>query len=620
MPNRALSQRIIYVDINAGGVADGISWETAYTCLQDALSQVESDLDFTEIWVAQGIYTPDNGGGFERGDQTASFRLKNRVTLKGGFAGVTHPEPTVRDPNTYKTCLSGDLSADDVWFDPARAPPYGSTTYSENSECIVNASYTDATAVLEGFAITGNNSLFYGVMAGRRALGDGFGLISKSGGIYIRSGSPTIKSCVFEHNLGAGLANTDTSHPTLFRSRFTNNYSVQGAAINTSMASISIHHCTFDNNFAIAGGAIANVGGRINITDSTFSANTALERGGGGIWNNGGEVYLRKCHCYGNEATWEGGVLYSWMSHLLPMPTIDLDDCRFHRNVSGRSGGALSCSEGELSIRNCDFAMNTAEAAGGGISLGRISDVFISNSSFRANTADLAVGAVHSGYSDLAFKNCLFVGNRTELNGTIGFVGEANTLKISRCTIAGNTPVRHGSYGLGHSTVKMSESIVRDSSLFPIHDNENVDIQFSNILDGWPGNNINVDPMFSDPGYWDPNGTADDPNDDIWIDGDYHLKSQAGRYDSASQTWIRDDVTSPCIDAGDPNSPIGLEPFPNGGRINMGAYGGTAEASKSYFGEPVCETVIAGDINGDCRVDFKDAAIMMNHWLQNGLD
>ncbi len=52
----------------------------------------------------------------------------------------------------------------------------------------------------------------------------------------------------------------------------------------------------------------------------------------------------------------------------------------------------------------------------------------------------------------------------------------------------------------------------------------------------------------------------------------------------------------------------------------MGAYGGTAGASKSYFGGPICETVIAGDINGDCIVDFKDAAIMMNHWLQGGLD
>jgi len=48
-------------------------------------------------------------------------------------------------------------------------------------------------------------------------------------------------------------------------------------------------------------------------------------------------------------------------------------------------------------------------------------------------------------------------------------------------------------------------------------------------------------------------------------------------------------VTSPCIDAGDPNSPVAEEPQPNGGRINLGTYGGTAEASKSYQAPPTPE-------------------------------
>jgi hypothetical protein len=86
-------------------------------------------------------------------------------------------------------------------------------------------------------------------------------------------------------------------------------------------------------------------------------------------------------------------------------------------------------------------------------------------------------------------------------------------------------------------------------------------------------------------------------------------------YDGSS--WEQDAVTSPCIDAGDIKIPIGLEPFPNGGVINMGAYGGTTEASKSYFGEPVCETIVAGDINGDCRIDFKDFALMAFHRLED---
>jgi len=133
--------------------------------------------------------------------------------------------------------------------------------------------------------------------------------------------------------------------------------------------------------------------------------------------------------------------------------------------------------------------------------------------------------------------------------------------------------------------------------------------------------NIYADPCFAETGYWadknDPNVVVEpgDPNA-VWIVGDYHLKSHGGRFDPNSQSWVKDDVTSPCIDVGNLSYPVGYEPFPNGGIINMGAYGGTAEASKSYFGKPVCETIIAGDINGDCRVNFVDFVFMAFHWLE----
>jgi hypothetical protein len=115
----------------------------------------------------------------------------------------------------------------------------------------------------------------------------------------------------------------------------------------------------------------------------------------------------------------------------------------------------------------------------------------------------------------------------------------------------------------------------------------------------WGEGNIDADPCFVDP-----NG------------GDYHLKSQAGRWDADEGRWTKDEVSSLCIDAGNPMTPIGHESFPNGGIINMGAYGGTTEASKSYFGQPVCETIVAGDINGDCIVNLTDFALMAFHWLE----
>ena len=114
----------------------------------------------------------------------------------------------------------------------------------------------------------------------------------------------------------------------------------------------------------------------------------------------------------------------------------------------------------------------------------------------------------------------------------------------------------------------------------------------------WKKNNINTDPLFVDPS-----------GDDL------HLKSLAGRYCPETGLWVIDDVTSPCIDAGNPSGPIGLEPFANGGYVNMGAYGATAEASKTYFGTEPCEVIVAGDINGDCMIDMVDLSFLASNWL-----
>jgi hypothetical protein len=77
----------------------------------------------------------------------------------------------------------------------------------------------------------------------------------------------------------------------------------------------------------------------------------------------------------------------------------------------------------------------------------------------------------------------------------------------------------------------------------------------------------------SDPLFVDPNGK------------DFHLRSERGRYWPEHDVWVLDKVTSPCINAGDPESDCSKEPKPNGGRINLGAYGGTAYASLSEVGQ-----------------------------------
>ena len=76
--------------------------------------------------------------------------------------------------------------------------------------------------------------------------------------------------------------------------------------------------------------------------------------------------------------------------------------------------------------------------------------------------------------------------------------------------------------------------------------------------------NLSADPLFADP-----------------EKGDYHLRSERGRYWPEHDVWALDDVTSTCVDAGDPNTDFSRERQPNGGRVNIGAYGGTPFASRS---------------------------------------
>jgi hypothetical protein len=264
-------------------------------------------------------------------------------------------------------------------------------------------------------------------------------------------------------------------------------------------------------------------------------------------------------------------------------------------------GAGIVCHNSKPDIINCLIGSNTAcgtpkiiifPGAGGGIFCNQ-SNPTITNSIIINNRADFG-GGIYCLDSNPTIKNCLITGNgdlaqrgdgRNFGEGGGAVCCDSSSPIITNCTLSGN--VHYGKGGTIYS-FNCSNPIIDNCILWDGEDeisndeDSTVIITYSNVQGGWPGDgNINIDPMFVKPGHWDPNGTSENTNDDFWVDGDYHLKSQAGRWDPVSESWIQDDVTSPCIDAGDPNVPVGDEPEPNGGRINMGAYGGTPQASKS---------------------------------------
>jgi predicted outer membrane repeat protein len=591
--------RIIYVDDDANGLNDGTSWQSAYNYLQDALADANSSDKPVEIWVAQGIYRPDrnwdepNGSG----DREATFQLINGVTLKGGYAGFGQTDPNERDVRKYETVLSGQLNGIDSYH-------------------AVTGSGTDANAVLDGFTIIGSgmyneygsptvtNCIFgtssggYGGCVYNYYGNPSFvnclfsrGLANAGGGMCNWYSSPTLTNCTFSENKtgggmmdlgGGGMCNWYSS-PTLTDCTFSKNSGSWGGGMLNYYSSVTLVQCTFIENSAGSGGGMCNrYNNSVKLTDCTFNRNS-----GGGIYNEGNSsLTLSNCIFSENSSRYDGGGVCGG--------ALTMTNCVFTQNLAKGSGGGM-CGGG--TIVNCTFSGNSAGYYGGGMAVG--GNPRLVNCTFSGNSAGKEGGGMCIGGGTPILSNCTFAGNLAE-NGKalacayVPLGGESGNVQGINCILWD-----------GGDEILWAPTYSK------------VDITYSDVQGGWPDEgNIDKDPCFAAPGYWDPNGTPEDVNDDFWVDGDYHLMSQAGRWDANSQSWVKDNITSPCIDAGDPKSPIGLEPFPNGGIINMGAYGGTAEASKSYFGKPPCETIVAGDINGDCVVNFKDFALLAFHWLE----
>ncbi|MEN6428469.1 MAG: discoidin domain-containing protein [Phycisphaerales bacterium] len=175
-------------------------------------------------------------------------------------------------------------------------------------------------------------------------------------------------------------------------------------------------------------------------------------------------------------------------------------------------------------------------------------------------------------------RNCLVAGN----SGPGVLMGPAqgrttafhNYPRIVNCTIVENLGcgLQGGSPTVLNSIVYSNGADAAGVQILPISSS----VTYSDIQGGWPGEgNLDVDPCFAQSGSWYG------PDNTTWIGGDYHLQSQAGRWDADALQWVIDAATSPCIDAGDPAMGAGREPAPNGERINLGAYGGTTEAGMS---------------------------------------
>lgn len=229
----------------------------------------------------------------------------------------------------------------------------------------------------------------------------------------------------------------------------------------------------------------------------------------------------------------------------------------FASAISTRGGGMRNIA-GSPTIRHCIFIDNFAQDAGGAMLNDSNSNPILINCTFSGNWAANSGGGIqNTPDSNPRIINCIFWGNTTS--------SIVNNLSSQ---ISGGNPV----------------------------------IRYS-CLQGWTNGqgmgNIGDDPLFAAP-----------------LHGDFHLRSQRGRFmvfkggfGPAEELRVSDEQTSPCIDAGDPGIDFSAEPAPNGRRINMGAYGGTYQASASFW-------KMSSDENRDFVVDVRDLKLIIGHWLE----
>ena len=315
---------VIFVDDDAPGLApDGLSWETAFKSLQDALTTAVAG---DRIWVAAGVYKP-TVKVLGPDPENRAFQLKNGVTLYGGFAGTEVPatfDLGTRDFAANETILSGDMNGDD---DPNDITV--NRTDNVYHVFLHHQTGVDSTAVLDGVTVSGG---------GKVDTGGG-------GGMYNYYDSPTLVNVIFSSNAGwrgGGLHNYIAS-PTLTNVAFSGNAAGYdgGGMYSGASSNPTLKNVTFSGNAAEYGGGMSNDSfSSANLTNVVFSANTA-SADGGGMYNYGyySNLLLTNVTFSGNAAADRGGGAYTRYTY---EESLTLTNCILYGNTAGISGAQIS--------------------------------------------------------------------------------------------------------------------------------------------------------------------------------------------------------------------------------------------------------------------------------------
>lgn len=259
-----------YVNADATGLNNGLSWTDAFTDLSAALNYPGCVINNIEIWVAAGTYIPSTdpfGNSSPVLPRDKTFHIKEGRRLYGGFTG-TETLLSQRNSRLNPTILSGDIGIQN--------------NNTDNCYHVVVASLKDTTQsiTLDGFSITkgnanGVNTLAVNAKPFYRNSG---------GGLYIINGKNNISGNIISFNTatanGGGLLGDNISGTTDRNFILSNNSDYGGGICLLNGVSIIVHSNVIAMNNAPTGGGVVLTGTN-KLINNTIYSNTASLAGGG---------------------------------------------------------------------------------------------------------------------------------------------------------------------------------------------------------------------------------------------------------------------------------------------------------------------------------------------------
>jgi len=362
-----------------------------------------------------------------------------------------------------------------------------------------------------------------------------------------------------------------------------------------------ISHCTFSHISSWFGAIYVIDGGSPSLSHCTISDSRGGHSGGGISWWSGAGGTISDCIIRNNRGLRGGGVC-------VVSSNVTLDNCTISDNRAEiLGGGGVYCDYSSPTFINCTITNNTAEDdCGGGVACNLGGRATFINCTINGNYADdrahppyIGGGGISLYMVSANLSNCTIFDNFSEPGGGGIAIYYSGNLSLDHCTIESNYTIAPGS-GIdiySGCTAEVTNSIISNNySDYGIHNSGTLTVDFTDFFNNYAGPiSGNIPTGFGELTQTNANGDSCDVYYNIFLDPLF-----VGRYSEDYNLRWR----SPCIDAGDPDSPLD----PDNTVCDMGRF---------YFNQDVLGVVEVYPQNEPVVIPPGGGQIVYDGWVFN---